>query len=255
MLEAGACNSVLNNGRNTTTAVKAKPSPGRDLRKLRRIDLLELLIDQIRENDEKAKRIEELNALIDHLKDRLDEKDVRIELLLKNVDDRDSRIESLSKRNRALAHAQGMLDAEEILEISDIAVDLYLTRISGGTVRPVGMSSQHEFKKPSDHAPKLDVVEQPDCLVMPSSADVSPDELAASPQELELRSDVESQVNRECGPGSEVESVPEPEPKPQKQSGHAKRAGRSVADLGVRRPFAIISDAGETPGFGTLVGR
>ena len=136
----------------------------RDLRHLRRIDLLELLLDQIRENEEKATKIDELNALVEHLKDRLDEKDVRIERLLKNVDDRDAEITSLSNRNRALAHAQGMLDVDEILEISDIAVDMYLTRISGGTVRPVETSTQHEFQRASDRMPLFRIVEQDDCV-------------------------------------------------------------------------------------------
>ena len=58
-----------------------------DLRKLRRLDLLELLVDQIRENEDNEKTIEELTDLSERLKAKLDDKDVQIEHLKSRLND------------------------------------------------------------------------------------------------------------------------------------------------------------------------
>jgi len=102
----------------------------RDLRKLRRIDLLELLIEQIRENEQQAHAIDDLNAMVSHLETRLNESNDHVDRLLKIVDDREKQIKRLERRNAALAHAAGLLDADEILEIADIAVDIYMDRVA-----------------------------------------------------------------------------------------------------------------------------
>lgn len=95
-----------------SVAVEAKATgknaPHVDLRKLRRIDLLELLADKIRETESQAKTIEELNDLtgylqakvdeeaaqIAHLRYRLDLKDVLIARLAASADQAD--VESIS---------------------------------------------------------------------------------------------------------------------------------------------------------------
>ena len=69
-----------------------------DLRKLRRLDLLELLVDQIRENEDNEKTIEELTDLSERLKAKLDDKDVQIEHLKSRLSDKDVKIEHLKSR-------------------------------------------------------------------------------------------------------------------------------------------------------------
>jgi len=66
-----------------------------DLRKLRRVDLLELLVDQIRENEDNTKQIQELTALSDRLKAKLDEKDEQIERLKTRLNGKDAKIAAL----------------------------------------------------------------------------------------------------------------------------------------------------------------
>ena len=68
------------------------------MRKLRRLDLLELLVDQIRENEENEKTIEELTDLSERLKAKLDDKDVQIEHLKSRLSDKDVKIEHLKSR-------------------------------------------------------------------------------------------------------------------------------------------------------------
>lgn len=117
-------------------SAKSSVSSEKDLRKLRRIDLLELLIEQIRENDHQAQTVAELGAIVDDLKARLDEADARIGLLLQREVEHERHIETLKKRNAALAHAAGLLDADEILKIADIAVDIYMGRASEASSDP-----------------------------------------------------------------------------------------------------------------------
>ena len=125
-------------GQENTAASSARSnaSSEKDLRKLRRIELLELLIEQIRENDQQAQTIAELDGLVDNLKNRLDEADARIGLLLQREVEHERHIETLKKRNAALAHAAGLLDADEILKIADIAVDIYMGRASEASSDP-----------------------------------------------------------------------------------------------------------------------
>ena len=78
----------------------------KDIRKLRRQDLLELLVLQSeeilrKENDiaEKNSSIEELRAMSERLKQKLNEKDEEIELLKTRLDQKDEKILLLRAQN------------------------------------------------------------------------------------------------------------------------------------------------------------
>ena len=122
---------MLGGKRNTKAEATAKTGPRSDkeLQKLRRLDLLELLIDQIRENEEQAAELARLHELDARLKEKLDDKDAQIERLKVKLDNKDAEIERLHDLNRAIAHNGGMLGVREMLDIEKLAVEQYLRQI------------------------------------------------------------------------------------------------------------------------------
>ena len=99
-----------------------------DLRKLRRVDLLELLVDQIRENEDNTKQIQELTALSDRLKAKLDEKDEQIERLKEKLNQKDAIIEQLEKQGIVDIRADGTskVRLEDIFRVAHDAAEQYL---------------------------------------------------------------------------------------------------------------------------------
>lgn len=76
-----------------------KAGQARELQKLKRQDLLELLLEQMRENDDLSLKLERreiaiqgLEGTVERLKDKLDLKDAQIEHLKSRLDDKDAQI-------------------------------------------------------------------------------------------------------------------------------------------------------------------
>lgn len=134
------------------------------LRKLKRQDLLEVMLDQMRTNDNLSKtnaelmaRAIELTELTGRLKARLDEKDAQLERLKSKLDDKDAQIEALKPKlnakdakierlkgkldakderiaeleqsARAAARSEGALSVEELLEVEERAIRHYLSTV------------------------------------------------------------------------------------------------------------------------------
>ena len=110
---------------------KAGKSSEKELQKLRRMDLLELLISQIRENEQQAAELEELRDLSERLKAKLNDKDAQIARLVGKLDAKDAEIEKLHEVNRATAHASGLLGVREMIDIERFAVEEYLKQVGG----------------------------------------------------------------------------------------------------------------------------
>ena len=106
------------------TRSKAVASNEKELQRLRRIDLLELLLDEI-------PQLKELTELTERLKGKLDDKDAQIERLKAKLDAKDAEIERLLANNAATAHANGMLDVDELLNVERRALQAYLERVPG----------------------------------------------------------------------------------------------------------------------------
>ena len=77
----------------------------KDLRKLRRQDLLELLVEQSREaarfqseRDDKQAELSQILESYERLKKKLDEKDAQIEKLKGRLDEKDALLDKLKKR-------------------------------------------------------------------------------------------------------------------------------------------------------------
>ena len=92
---AGGANKEKGRGKSTR----------KDLQRLNRYDLLELLVDQMHEGDELRltiangeTKIVELTSLVERLKDKLNLKDEQIEHLKRRLDDKDTYIARLKKR-------------------------------------------------------------------------------------------------------------------------------------------------------------
>ena len=90
------------------------------------MDLLELLLDQVRENEEQSAELAELTDLTTRLKDKLDQKDAQIEHLKERLDHKDEQIRDLEERRSALVQAAGLVDEDELHEIEERAMKKYL---------------------------------------------------------------------------------------------------------------------------------
>lgn len=114
----------------SSTARKGSVSTERELKRLRRVDLLELLLDEIRNNESNVEKVQELTELTNHLKEKLDEKDAQIESLKAKLDEKDEAIEKLQARNEMVARSNGTIDVNEMLRVQRLAVLEYL-RLKG----------------------------------------------------------------------------------------------------------------------------
>ena len=77
----------------------------KELRRLRRQDLLQLLVEQSREaarlqseSDEKSGELKQLNESYERLKNKLDEKDIQLERLKEKLNEKDALLEKLKER-------------------------------------------------------------------------------------------------------------------------------------------------------------
>lgn len=96
-----------------------KPSSSeKELQHLRRVELLELLWDEIRANEENSTKLVELTDLTARLKSKLDDKDAQIEHLKERLDAKDAKIAELEERVARLADANAMITTPgELAEI------------------------------------------------------------------------------------------------------------------------------------------
>lgn len=81
-----------------TAESQDKPGGETDLQKLRRVDLLELLLEQIRKNEIQTAELEEATDLGERLKAKLDDKDAQLERLKVKLDDKDAQLERLKAK-------------------------------------------------------------------------------------------------------------------------------------------------------------
>ena len=135
----------LRSRNNSTTSRENK-----ELQKLKRQDLLELLIEQMQENDalrasisEAEIQIRELTSLSERLKDKLNDKDAQIELLKDRLNDKDAQIDTFKARLDAkdklleglYTQARTMVNEDDesrrmvaMLEVEDLMASHYMHR-------------------------------------------------------------------------------------------------------------------------------
>ena len=96
----------------------------KELQKLRRQDLLELLLDQMVENDtlketvaERDASVSELSDMGERLKHKLDDKDAQIEHLKEKLNDKDAQLEhlkeKLNEKDALIERLKGRLDTKD----------------------------------------------------------------------------------------------------------------------------------------------
>lgn len=119
----------------------------KELQKLKRQDLLELLLSQTKEVGqqqdtiaEQAKSITDLQDLSERLKDKLNEKDAQLETLKSRLNEKDAQIEKLKSRldqkdarirelregGKIKTGAEVSLDLEELFTVGQRAAEQYL---------------------------------------------------------------------------------------------------------------------------------
>ena len=107
-----------NEGSSLTAEVppsKSAPSGGREFGKLRRVDLLAILLEQVTLNDKQEEELVSLRELVERLKKKLDEKDLQIEHLKRRLDEKDAKI--------AVLASAGASQGEEALPIGALDVE------------------------------------------------------------------------------------------------------------------------------------
>ena len=107
-------------------------APNKELQKLKRQDLLELLLEQMRESDQLEATIEGLNAqitaltdLTDYLKQNLSEKDALVDQLQRRLDLKDKIIAQLLAQGRKLPAE--LAEMEELLAVEQSAIETYIS--------------------------------------------------------------------------------------------------------------------------------
>lgn len=194
----------------------------RELQKLKRRDLLELLVEQLHEGDrlelELSRRetnIVELTGLTDRLKDRLDGKDVQIEHLKEKLNDKDVLIDRLKRR---------LDEKDEILEHTFESVKTLTTADGSAFEKELhkleGLAAMHYLRQFGHHEePKVELEEKDEAEVEPEAV------LGVEPQvaeEAEPEAEEETEAIAEEAPveelageseASEDASDPEAEPK------------------------------------------
>ena len=129
---------------------RGEGSQARELQRLRRQDLLELLLEQMGEADSLAgelsasqARVAELEALCGRLRDRLDEKDALIERLKARLDLKDRIIAAQVARGRAVP--ADLAQAAELLESEWRALEASISAAAAGPAdpRPRGAHAAH----------------------------------------------------------------------------------------------------------------
>ena len=88
----------------------------KELQRLRRVELLELLLDEISQNEQNTDRLEELIKLNARLEAKVDEKDEQISRLISQLDDKDRTIAQLQAQVARLADSAGLTNGGRGLE-------------------------------------------------------------------------------------------------------------------------------------------
>lgn len=134
----------------------------KELHKLRRQDLLQMLLAKSKDAAQLQDRITtlegenaELSDTVERLKTRLDAKDAQIEHLKHRLDNKDARIAELREAGRIKADTQVSLDVEELFDVGRRAAEAFLKEKLGeqGLVEPF----EEEDEQPEEAA-----AEEPD---------------------------------------------------------------------------------------------
>ena len=204
---------------------------GKELQKLKRRDLLELLVEQLHEGDrlelELSRRetnIVELTGLTDRLKDRLDGKDVQIEHLKEKLNDKDVLIDRLKKR---------LDEKDEILEHTFESVKTLTTADGAAFEKELykleGLAAMHYLRQFGHHEePKVELKEEDEAV---TEAEVEPEAVLG----------VEPQVAEEAEPEAEEEAEAIAEEAPVEEP-----AGESEASEDAFEPEAEPEEADES---------
>ena len=101
-----------------------------DLKKLKRGDLLELLYDQVRDNEEKTAAVAELTEQNAQLKISINRKEIQVEGLEERLAHLEKRVAELQEANDLYARTVDVVDYRELLKYQEKAVMEYLFSVA-----------------------------------------------------------------------------------------------------------------------------
>lgn len=231
----------LRSRNNSTTSRENK-----ELQKLKRQDLLELLIEQMQENDalrasisEAEIQIRELTSLSERLKDKLNDKDAQIELLKDRLNDKDAQIDTFKARLDAkdklleglYTQARTMVNEDDesrrmaaMLEVEDLMASHYMHR-AGQDADEAEADDDVEAEdtddaevEEADGAEATDEVEAEDADAEETTDDAevedTADAEAADEADAEAEDDVEAEITDEVAAEAENDKDAEPNAQP-----------------------------------------
>ena len=170
---------------------------GKELQKLKRQDLLELLVDQMRENDQLRvaqaqaesavvaldEQVDRLKAKLDdkdvqlgRLKAKLDDKDAFIDRLKAKLDDKDRLLEELYANAQEMAQAKGPHNRAALMQqIEALLTEHYLTQAMHQRAEQAAADAAEELARQAHEDASL----QQEAEIAPDGPDAPADEPAA----------------------------------------------------------------------------
>lgn len=204
------------------SAGKSAQSAGKELQKLKRQDLLELLLEQMREADRLRSEIaasqaenEDLASLSERLKAKLDDKDAQIDHLKGRLDDKDAALQQVFAiiRSMAVTKKEGER-LSLLLEAEDVLADRYVHQ--GEQTEATEESVERpETVVAIEAEPAVEVITEP--ALAPEAIEEAPEaELVAAPVDEPAPAEApEAEVHQNEAIAAAVPSVDAPAAEPQ----------------------------------------
>jgi hypothetical protein len=214
------------------SAGKGAQDAGKELQKLKRQDLLELLLEQMREADRLRGELaasqaqnEDLVALSERLKAKLDDKDAQIDHLKGRLDDKDVALQQVFAiiRNMAVTKKESER-LSLLLEAEDVLADRYLHQGEQAETTEEPEAEAMEVVEPGaetvvaiEAEPEVELTEEPELALEPEPvAETLETETVASPAvEQPAAEAAEPQVHQNEAIAAAVPSVDAPAAEPQ----------------------------------------
>ena len=208
-------------------------SSDRQLKKLRRQDLLELLVEQLGESERLQRELSEAQASVaaltdqvERLKDKLDVKDIQLEHLKDKLNDKDSLLNRLKARLdekdavlaelfegvKTMADAKGAVQHDSVVRLEEIAASYYLRQFA----REAGTEEAEEIEEAAETEEVAEETE-PEAAESEATDETEPeaddaDEAEAAEEESEASSESD-EAEPEEAPESAEDDEADDEPK------------------------------------------
>ena len=185
----------------------------RELSRLKRQDLLELLLEQMREGERLQAEVNQLTSLSDRLKAKLDDKDVQIDHLKEKLNDKDVQIDHLKEK---LDDKDAQIDRlKPKLDEKDAQIERLKHRLDDKDEQIDGLKAQARVLAHKKNLINMDELFETERQAVTAYIKSLADRIAEgeSEEEVELV-EPEAAEPEPAEPEADEEPVAEPEPEP-----------------------------------------